>query len=175
MELTAFTIALEHDHCRTKLMALSCRYSVAFPQYKGATYDASTTNLTYVIPPQSNDLEFDQLEMTISFLSPITPSSTLRQSIPASYVTVHVRGNANVNIYMDVNGQWVSGDRGSAIKWDYSRIVPEKGNNSLQKWRVSRQSEQLFTEFNDRAEWGSLHFSTPVVWIYLPYLDGQSS
>lgn len=146
------------------MLSCPCRYTVAYPIYKGATYDASTTNLSYVIPPHPTDLESDPLELTVSFLSPITPPSTLRQSIPAAYVTVHVNGNMNVNIYMDLNGQWVSGDRGSAIKWDYSRIIPEEGKNSLQRWRVEKREEQLFTEFNDRAEWGTLHFSAPVVW-----------
>lgn len=74
----------------------------------------------------------------------------------------------NVNIYMDLNGQWVSGDRGSAIEWEYSRIIPEEGKNSLQRWRIEKQEESLFTEFHDRAEWGTLHFSAPVVGYSFP-------
>jgi hypothetical protein len=103
------------------------------------------------------------LELVLSFLSPITPPSTLRQSIPASYVTVYVKGNVNVNVYMDMNGQWVSGDRGSGIKWEYSRLIPEEGKHGLQRWQVRRQVEQMFTEYRDRAEWGTLHFTAPLV------------
>jgi hypothetical protein len=138
-------------------------YTVAFPVYLGATYDASTTNLTYVIPPVPGDKVSAPLELVLSFLSPITPPSTLRQSIPASYVTVYVKGNVNVNVYMDMNGQWVSGDRGSAIKWEYNRLIPEEGKHGLQRWQVRRQVEQMFTEYRDRAEWGTLHFTAPLV------------
>ncbi|KAL1955192.1 hypothetical protein VTO42DRAFT_8957 [Malbranchea cinnamomea] len=149
-----------HDSLETKNP--DAGYSIAFPVYKGASYDASTTNLSYIIYPRPRDVDFDPLEITISFLSPITPPSTLRQSIPASYVTVYVKGNMNVNIYMDMNGQWVSGDRGAAIKWEYNRIVPEEGKHGLQRWEVTRQIEQLFTEIRDRAEWGTLHFVAPM-------------
>jgi Domain of unknown function (DUF5127) len=98
----------------------------------------------------------------LSFLSPITPSSTLRQSLPAAYVTVYVEGNFNVNIYIDLNGQWVSGDRGSQITWQLSQC-PFNGKPSLKTWALKRQTELLFTEYFDRAEWGTLHFSAPAV------------
>src|SRR5690606_20574424 len=110
----------------------------------------------------------EPLEITLSFLSPITPPSTLRQSIPASYVTVYVKGNTNVNIYMDLNGQWASGNRGSAIVWEYNRLIPEQGKEALHRWQVRRQVEQIFTEFWDRAEWGTLHFTAPMVPIFFP-------
>src|SRR4051812_39521907 len=84
-------------------------FNISSAIYRGAHYDASTTNLSYSIPlPCSSD---DWLEITLSFLSPITPTSTVRQSIPAAYVSVHVEGTADVDIYIDLNGQWVSGDR----------------------------------------------------------------
>ena len=71
---------------------------VQYPEYLGNNYDASTTNLTYRIDTGSSN----PLHITISFLSPITPTSTLRQSIPASYVTIDVQGETDVNVYMDI-------------------------------------------------------------------------
>ena len=68
-------------------------YTINYPIYGGATYDASTTNLTYTLP-----LHDRELEIVLSFLSPITPTSTLRQSLPASYVNVYVTGNVDVNV-----------------------------------------------------------------------------
>ncbi|EAS32753.3 glutaminase [Coccidioides immitis RS] len=136
-------------------------YHVAFPIFTGSSYDASTTNLTYHILSQAEGGTARELDITISFLSPITPTSTLRQSIPASYVDVFVKGDVNVNIYMDVNGQWVSGDRGSMIEWRFDHIAPDQGDKGLLKWEVKRQTELLFTEFGDRAEWGALHFMAP--------------
>ena len=36
-------------------------------------------------------------------------------------------------------------------------------HQDIKTWRVTRKVEQLFTEYRDRAEWGSLHFSGPSV------------
>lgn len=96
-------------------------------------------------------------------MSPITPTSTVRQAIPASYLTVHVSGNADVDIYLDLNGQWVSGDRGSKIVWDIIRTALDDHNqdHGFKTWKVRRDVEQLFTEYQDRAEWGELQFSAP--------------
>lgn len=125
--------------------------------YKGAQYDASVTNLTYQIPsPNSTS---DYVEIVLSFLSPVTPSSTLRQSIPASYLSIHATGSFDVDLYIDLNGQWVSGDRGSEIVWELENAETEK----LKSWVVKRKDELLFTEWSDRAEWGSLRFTGPSV------------
>ncbi|CRG85914.1 UPF0202 protein [Talaromyces islandicus] len=132
-------------------------YKVDYPTYKGATYDASTTNLTYVLPGG----DASELDLVLSFLSPITPTSTLRQSIPASYLTIHAAGSVDVNVYIDVNGQWVSGDRDSGLAWDFSDVSVKGGPNKLKKWEFTRQNELLVSEIRDRSEWGTLHFVAP--------------
>ncbi|GAB7322132.1 hypothetical protein MBLNU13_g03152t1 [Cladosporium sp. NU13] len=137
----------------------SSHYNLSFPVYLGAKYDASTTNLSYTIPsPKSRDDA--PVELTISFLSPITPTSTLRQAIPAAYIKVYVKGDFDVNIYMDVNGQWVSGNRGSEIVWSLEETKFEDAQH-LKSWKVQRKTQQLFTEWADRAEWGTLYFTGP--------------
>lgn len=135
-------------------------YNVAFPEYLGLTFDASTTNLTYRIP---SDEDKDGVHLTLSFLSPITPSSTLRQSVPAAYLTVTVEGCSDISVYTDLNGEWVSGNRGNEIQWDLHESAQKKGSKSpaIKTWQVSRKVEQILTEFNDHAEWGTLHFSAP--------------
>lgn len=99
--------------------------------------------------------------MTLSFLSPITPLSTLRQALPAAYFTVHVEGQHRVHVYTDVNGQWVSGNRDSEIVWDLSKSSEAESSSPTKSWKVTRKTEQLFTEINDRSEWGSLYFTGP--------------
>ncbi|KIV89200.1 hypothetical protein PV10_08788 [Exophiala mesophila] len=137
--------------------------SVAYPIYKGAQYDASTTNLSYSLPLPSTYSSSDHVDITLSFLSPITPTSTVRQAIPASYLTVYVSGNADVDIYLDLNGQWVSGDRGSKIVWDmvHTTLEDHNENHGFKTWQVRRDVERLFTEFRDQSEWGELQFSAP--------------
>jgi hypothetical protein len=136
-------------------------FNVSYPVYKGASYDASVTNLTYLIPETATS---DTLEIELSFLSPITPTSTLRQSIPASYLTVTVSGTTDVNVYIDLNGQWVSGDRSSRVVWDLDHLHSQQGQKrGLKKWHVRRETELLLSEIRDRAEWGTLHFVGPEV------------
>lgn len=115
------------------------RYNITFPTYLGAQYDAATTNLSYVIPGHTE--KEGAVELNVSFLTPITPTSTLRQSIPAGYIVVYVKGTFDVNIYIEVNGQWVSGDRDSQIVWDLACSPAEQANQSrplLKTWKVKR-------------------------------------
>ncbi|KAK4204286.1 putative glutaminase [Triangularia verruculosa] len=135
-------------------------YKVTYPEYLGLTFDASTTNLTYSIPGSSSPLR-----LTLSFLSPITPSSTFRQSIPAAYMTVIAEGCFDVDVYTDLNGEWVTGNRDNTLRWELHEPAGQKKGNgtgtAVKTWKVARASEQLLTEFADRAEWGTLHFSAP--------------
>ena len=132
-------------------------YNVSFPRYQGAQYDASTTNLTYHIP---NPHGGEPAELTVSFLSPITPASSLRQSIPASYIHIEAKGSFDIAVYMDVNGDFVSGDPSNRIQW-YLQSVEFDESGALWTWQFQREEEQAFTEFYDRAEWGRLHFTAP--------------
>lgn len=136
-------------------------FNVSYPAYMGATFDASTTNLTYNLPaPRSGQ---EPLEVILSFLSPITPTSTLRQAIPASYITVHVSGGFHVDIYIDLNGLWVSANRGNTVEWYFSHTesVDSIKKEPLKTWKMRRQVEQLLTEDADRAEWGTLQLTGP--------------
>ena len=79
-----------------------------------------------------------------------------------------MKGTFAVSVYVDVNGQWASGNRGSRIRWDLARIrqgKPAVGalgrGQYLKTWRVRRENEELFTEFRDQAEWGTLLFTAP--------------
>ncbi|KAL9010733.1 MAG: hypothetical protein Q9173_004367 [Seirophora scorigena] len=145
------SLSLESNHA----------YNVSFPTYLGTNYDASKTNFSYLIPAPDLSKSSMPVELTISFLSPITPTSTLRQSIPASYMTVHVKGGFNVNVYVDINGQWVSGNRGSRITWELAQQQLGKTDKGLQTWKIRRETELLLSEERDQPEWGTLHFTGP--------------
>ncbi|KAF1816327.1 DUF1793-domain-containing protein [Eremomyces bilateralis CBS 781.70] len=135
-------------------------YNVSFPNYRGASYDASTTNLTYEIPSPSHSNTSEPVEIVLSFLSPITPTSTVRQSIPATYLSIYASGSFDVVLSVDLNGLWVSGDTSSEIEWQLEHFELDS-NRSLKTWMVKRRSEALFTEHWDRGEWGTLAFSAP--------------
>ncbi|KAL5380835.1 hypothetical protein PMIN03_008338 [Paraphaeosphaeria minitans] len=136
-------------------------YSISYPTYRGAQYDASTTNLTYVLPAPDGIPDAGDLNITLSFLSPVTPTSTLRQALPAAYVMVYVEGSFDVNIYIDVNGQWVSGFPDSQIEWALSQQKAAGSLEGLKTWTVQRKEQVIFAEEKDQAEWGQLHFTAP--------------
>ena len=135
---------------------------MSFPIYNGATYDASFTNLTYQIPNLS-DLSIPAVKVTLSFISPITPSSTLRQSLPAAYVVVYVEGSFPINVYIDVNGQWVSGKTDSHIEWTHWENNSSDDDLRFRTWRIQKARDEVFAEHRDRAEWGKLYFNGPGV------------
>lgn len=70
-------------------------------------------------------------------------------------------GNVDVDIYVDLNGQWVSGDRGNKIVWELEHTAIEDGGHNLKTWLFRREVEQVFTETRDQSEWGTLCFSAP--------------
>ncbi|KFY17183.1 hypothetical protein V492_00832, partial [Pseudogymnoascus sp. VKM F-4246] len=132
---------------------------VTFPKFEGSNFDASTTNLTYSIQGGVKD---EKARIILSFVSPITPTSTFRQSLPAAYINIYVEGNFDLSIYIDVNGQWVSGDDGSKIQWEVSGgQTQDLGSPPLKTWKIRRSEEEELKEKNDRAEWGTLYFTGP--------------
>lgn len=66
-----------------------------------------------------------------------------------------------MSLYIDVNGEWVSGSRGSKIQWGLEEPSAQQSETRLKTWRIARAQEQLLTEVADRAEWGTLHVSAP--------------
>lgn len=53
--------------------------------------------------------------------------------------------------------EWVSGDRGAIAEWDYAVT------DGIASHKVHRQTQLLFSEIWDQAEWGDWYWSTKVV------------
>ncbi|KAK6438484.1 hypothetical protein LTR95_005320 [Oleoguttula sp. CCFEE 5521] len=70
-----------------------------------------------------------QVQMKISFLSPVSPDDLLRSSLPYSYLEVDVQSvdgkQHDVQVYTDISAEWVSGDRSATAQWDYGIIQDE--------------------------------------------------
>ncbi|KAK6360861.1 hypothetical protein TWF730_006977 [Orbilia blumenaviensis] len=128
-------------------------YTVAYPRYHGVDFDASTTWLRYSVTDGGKGS--GGVDVKLTFTSPVTVNDTMRQSIPAGYLEVEVVGDVDCEVYADVNGMWVTGDRGSHIRWEM------KEHGGLRSWKVTRSREEHFSEKWDRAEWGSLYFTAP--------------
>lgn len=82
-------------------------YKVDYPTYHGVDFDASKTWMKYSISaagkggkPGGGDVD-----VKLTFTSPITVNDTMRQSIPAGYLEVEVVGDVDCEVYIDVNGR----------------------------------------------------------------------
>lgn len=86
----------------------------------------------------------------------------MRQSIPASYISVTASGGFDIDVYMDLNGQWVTGNSENILEWDMKDLGSDD-KARFRSWQIRRQREERFVEYGERAEWGRLHFTGPAV------------
>ena len=124
-----------------------------------------------VTPTRSTfTLEGGGIELTAEFLSPVEPGDLKRQSIPLSYLLISVRSidgaSHKVQIYVDISGEWCSGDPTQQITW-----APVT-TSALRSWTVQLTNQQPLTEQNQQAAWGTMVWTTPST-SNLSYQSGQ--
>lgn len=78
-----------------------------------------------------------------------------------------------MNLYIDLNGQWASGDRQSEIVWELGQQELGNSGEGLKTWRIRKETEALLSEVRDQAEWGTLHFTAPSVGRDKLHYDGS--
>jgi hypothetical protein len=97
------------------------------------------------------------VELTVTFLSPVTPGDLEHQSQPLSYVSVSARATDGkphkVGVYFDISGEWASGDSGRLITWDQETTA---GALSLS---YHQTQPKVLGENADTAEWGTVTLS----------------
>ncbi|RPD75342.1 hypothetical protein L226DRAFT_534905 [Lentinus tigrinus ALCF2SS1-7] len=61
------------------------------------------------------------MNLTVTFLSPIEPEDWVKQSFPFSYLSIEAASldgaSHSVQVYSDISGEWLSGNRSSPISW----------------------------------------------------------
>ncbi|KAJ5342586.1 hypothetical protein N7541_011710 [Penicillium brevicompactum] len=95
------------------------------------------------------DLVAGPVAVTLDFLSPVSPSNYLRQSLPFSYLTVHVsesRGH-NIQVYSDIDARWTG--RESRSLCDFEAV------DGLAIYSLRVEDAALYEEADDMALWGS--------------------
>ncbi|KAK1750810.1 hypothetical protein QBC47DRAFT_392602 [Echria macrotheca] len=99
-----------------------------------------------------------KVRLTVTFLSPVYPNDLGRQSQQFSYISVNAvssdGSSHNVKVYMDVSGEWASGDNSAVINWD----TGSSGNLAYHKF--FRADQQEFKEAHEIASWGTWYLST---------------
>jgi hypothetical protein len=108
--------------------------------------------------------------LVAEFFSPVEPGDLRRQSIPMSYIVLTVQSSDgaahDVQVYLDISGEWTSGDVGQVINW------APYADSSIRAWTVQLSNAQPLTEQGQLAAWGSVVLSTPVA-SGLSYQSGQ--
>ena len=121
-------------------------------------------------------LQSSGVEITLEYLSPIEPGNLQRQSIPMAWVLVTARSidgaSHDVSLYLDVTGEWLSGDPSQLFTWA-PVSVPDRGG-ALQAWTMQLAEPQILTEIDDRAQWGTIILATPQI-PGLTYQSGPSA
>lgn len=120
--------------------------------------------LLEVTPTRSRfHLQAGGVSLVVEFLSPVEAGDLRRQSIPMSYVMVtasSIDGQGHdVQVYLDISGEWTSGDVSQPITWAPAQVTYSSG--TLQAWTVQLQNQQPLTEQNQLAAWGTVVWATP--------------
>ncbi|KAI9464135.1 hypothetical protein BJY52DRAFT_888853 [Lactarius psammicola] len=121
--------------------------------------DGSVNLTNTVITPTQTKLtaQAGPMQFNLTFLNPIEPGDWVKQSIPFSYLSLTAEsldGAAHaVQVYSDVSGEWLSGDKGQEITWK----TPSDNNVIYHVARLVNQA--VFDEINTQAEWGTLYYA----------------
>ncbi|MGX6608203.1 glutaminase domain-containing protein [Micromonosporaceae bacterium Da 78-11] len=99
------------------------------------------------------------VELTVTFLSPVTPGDLKRQSQPLSYLAVTARSldgaTHQVAVYVDISGEWASGDAGRRITWE------QQSTAGVVSLSYTQSEPRVLGETGDSAEWGTMVLSSP--------------
>ncbi|KAL1842223.1 hypothetical protein VTJ49DRAFT_5835 [Mycothermus thermophilus] len=99
-----------------------------------------------------------KVTLTVTFLSPVYPHDMARQSQQFSYVVVSAKSadgvEHSVQVYMDVTGEWVSGDVSEVVQWESGT------SGDVSYHRFFRESQEEFGEDDEIAAWGNWYLAT---------------
>jgi hypothetical protein len=120
-------------------------------------------SLLEVTPTRSRfSLEGSGIRLTVEFLSPVEPGNLRAQAIPMSYVLVTASSidhqPHDVQIYMDISGEWASGSSRQPIGWASTLVRSPAGN--LRAWTAYPSRPEPFAEQNQFAAWGTVIWAT---------------
>ena len=110
------------------------------------SFTASSSTFTFTAGSSVN--------VTATFLSPLTPNDPMRQSLPYSYLTVSVNSTDGkthrIQLYSDVGAQFVSGaDLSPVVRWNTSVV------GDLLVHQSSMQTAWPFGEIKDYTTAGT--------------------
>src|SRR5205814_641170 len=126
------------------------------PKAENGTQSASVIAAEYTSTHTIFTLTAGNAQFKLDFLSPVSPTDYVRQSLPFGYLTVHasgINGKApNIQVYSDIDGLWTGQDSSTNIKFNTSC------DTSIYQLRTTGATE--FQELNDMALWGTAVYAS---------------
>jgi hypothetical protein len=126
---------------------------------------AQTLRVSYSASNVSFFLKAGPVQVKVTFISPILLAhETLKlHSQPMSYLDVHIYPTDNkthhIKLYGDIDCKWATGDYdNSIVEWQLG--INKGGNGTLMSHVFHNQVEKLFSEVQEKAEWGKVYYST---------------
>lgn len=137
------------------LGAIALPNSNPLPTMREISVDVTATQSRFVLQQAG-------VEVALGFLSPVEAADLPRQSVPLSYVTVSAHSidgdRHDVSVYLDISGEWASGDSGRQIGWNQQSY--RAGSSSMITLDCALTDPQVLTENGDTAQWGTTVWST---------------
>lgn len=104
-------------------------------------------------------------QISLEFLSPVNPKDYIRQSLPFSYLTIHILGvlngkAASIQIYSDVDDSW-NGQNMELFDQKTAWNISSEGNTRV--WQITNTGGVEYAEGGpnaDMATWGSTIYAT---------------
>ncbi|GJE94471.1 hypothetical protein PsYK624_106410 [Phanerochaete sordida] len=98
------------------------------------------------------------IDLNVTYLSPIEPSDPAKQSFPFTYISLTATSNDGqphtVQVYSDISGEWVSGNRNDVMNW---QTVP---TDTILYHSVTLATPLAFSEITNQAEDTSTYFAS---------------
>lgn len=104
-----------------------------------------------------------KISMNVTFISPLTPTDLMRQSVIGTYLDVSVvaidGATHSIDLYADTSAEWVSIHATDVAQWSYTV------NNGIASHQSSKQSQSEFNAdyADDASHWGNWYWSTAAV------------
>ena len=100
------------------------------------------------------------VDLNVTFFSPVEYEDVQRQSIPLSHISVTVGTNDgashDVQLYMDITGEWASSDLNAQVRWSRNTTSASR----LQSWSTELVNQYKFGEYDNYPQWGQAVFIT---------------
>ncbi|KAI6835857.1 DUF1793-domain-containing protein [Hortaea werneckii] len=131
----------------------------ALPQSSGVK-PAITNTADYTSTHTTFGLTAGDAEITLDFMTPVSPINYVRQSLPISYLTISVSRNADttpsVQVYTDIDNSWISPpNTDTPTNWSYALSAADTHILTL-----TAQDQSEYSEVKDVAQWGTLAYCT---------------